>query len=187
MDLSDFFLRQADRLQRQLQTLLEKPASEVREKPFHFSASTDLSLMKDAGLHLPIDFDQKTVSLFYRMSPFFEAGVLFHRVPQSLSQPWRPVAAFQRGEMSELSDLEKKLEFDFPALNLVEVKRASSRSVIEDLGFDDALLTEHVNALVFRPHPDILVLFLCALAEPWMKLQVDRAQRLFLDILSDEV
>lgn len=183
MDLSDFFLRQADRLQRQLQTLLEKPASEVPEKPFHFSASTDLSLMRDAGLHLPVDFDQKTISLFYRMSPFFEAGVLFH----SRKNSWRPVAAFQRGLMSELSDQEKKLEFDFPEINLVEVKRASSRSVVEDLGFDDALLTEHVNALVFRPHPEILILFLCALAEPWMKLQIDRSQRLFLDILSDEV
>jgi hypothetical protein len=187
MELTQFLLQQAQILQKQLQTLLEKSEPLLASgqidtpPPSQFEVTTDLSQLDSIGEFLPQDLDSRVPLLFTRLHPYFDGGVLFQRVQNS----WRPQWAFQRGFCFQLSHEENKMEFEFPALAMTEVKRARSQAVINDLGLEEQFNSEKIQALVFSPHPDYLFLVLSELAEPWLKLQVDRTQSKVLNLLSD--
>lgn len=146
-----------------------------------FSVTTDLKQLDSLGDCLPAELPIRVPLLFSRLHPFFDAGVLFKK--QDLS--WCPQSAFQKGFYFELSPRETKFEFTFPELTLTQVIRAKSSEVIADLGLEESLVHDKVTALVFRPHPDYLFLILSELADPWLKLQIDKTQTKTLMLLSD--
>jgi hypothetical protein len=183
MDLAQFLLKQAEVLQKQLQNLLEKSEEETRLSQLPFSATTDLRGIEDLGLGLPTDFNLRIRILFARLHCYFEAGVLFNKKDQS----WCPIEAFQRGHCFEMSAKEKMLEFDFPEMTLVEVKKARSQAVISDLGLEDYLSNQKITALVFRPHPEFLFLTLSEIADPWLKILIEKTQNQILKLLADHL
>ena len=181
MDLTQFLLKQAEIIQKQLQGLLEKTEEAKQENAAVFSASTDLQGISDIGIGLPSDLPLRTRILFARLHPYFEAGVLF----QKQNEDWHPQEAFQRGFCFELTAKEKLLAFEFPEMSLVEVKVARSQSVIHDLGLEEYLNNNKITALAFNPHPDFLFLILSELADPWLKTQVETVQNQVLQLLVD--
>lgn len=183
MDLTQFFLQQAQALQKQLQNLLEKSSAPNDLPPIPFEASTDLTQVGSLGIGLPESLKQRVPLLFSRLHPYFEAGVLFVRQGSS----WCPQTAFQRGIVFILTPQETKMEFDFPTLTLTEVKKARSHDVLKDLGLEEYLNQTKVSTLVFSPHSDYLFLVLSDLADPWLKTQIDKIQFQSLLLLSDYI
>jgi hypothetical protein len=182
MDLTQFLLQQAQALQKQLQGLLEKSGEPV-PPPAPFEVTTDLSQLDTLGVGLPDDLNLRVPILFARLHPYFEAGILFSRKAAA----WSPRSVFQRGFTFTLTSQDTKMEFEFPELTLTEVKKARSQVVINDLGLEDYLHNEKITALVFSPHPEFLFLVLSELADPWLKLQIDKIQYQTLLLLSDHV
>jgi hypothetical protein len=192
MDLTQFLLQQAQILQKQLQTLLEKSEPDFKSPGVNsgsspdlfeatFEVTTDLVQFDSIGEFLPLDLGSRAPLIFTRLHPYFDGGVLFHKGQDS----WNPCWAFQRGFCFQLTAEESKMEFEFPSLTLTEVKRAKTQAVINDLGLEEYFNNDKIQALVFRPHPEYLFLMLSQLAEPWLKLQMDRTQSKVLSLLSD--
>lgn len=181
MDLTQFLVKQAQVLQKQLQNILEKSESQMSLPQRPFEATTDLQGLADIGVGAPADLRLRTQILFSRLNPYYEAGVLFEK----LGDGWSPQWAFQKGFCFGLSPQEKAIVFDFPSLTLVEVKKASSQAVIHDLGLEEYLANEKITALVFRPSPDHLFLVLSELADPWLKVQIEKTQEEILKQLVD--
>lgn len=181
MDLTQFLIKQAQVLQKQLQNILEKSDAQMSLPQRPFEASTDLSALSDIGIGAPSDLGLRTRILFSRLSPYYEAGVLF----ENADGAWTPQLAFQKGFCFELSAQEKAMVFDFPEMTLVEVKKASSHAVIHDLGLEEYLANEKITALVFRPSPESLILVLSELADPWLKVQIEKTQEEILKQLVD--
>lgn len=181
MDLTQFFLKQAEIIQKQLQGLLEKTEEANQQARVPFSATTDLRAVSDIGIGLPPDLQLRSRILFSRLHPYFEAGVLF----QKQNGDWHPQEAFQRGFCFELTPKEKQIAFEFPEMTLVEVKIARTQAVIHDLGLEEYLSNDKIAALVFRPHPEFLFLVLSELADPWLKTQIETVQSQVLKLLVD--
>lgn len=181
MELTQFLLQRAQALQKQLHQLLEKADAPSSKEHHPFEVTTDLSKVSSLGEFLPDDLSGRVPIIFTRLNPFFDAGVLFKAKKSS----WCPHWAFQRGHCFQLTKQENEMEFEFPELTLTEVKKAKSQAVISDLGLEEYFNNEKVSALVFRPHPDYLFLVLSELADPWLKLQVDRTQAKALNLLAD--
>ncbi len=181
MELTQFLLQQAQALQKQLHQLLEKADSTMPTVDLPFEVTTDLSKINQIGEFLPQDLSSRVPIVFTRLHPYFDAGVLF----KARGNSWCPQWAFQKGSCFQLSKQETEIEFEFPELKLTEVKRAKSQAVINDLGLEEYLNNDKISALVFRPHPDFLFLVLSELADPWLKLQIDKTQTKALNLLAD--
>lgn len=181
MELTQFLLQQAQALQKQLHQLLEKAENSPDLHAIRFEVTTDLSKLEQLGEFLPEDLNSRAPLIFTRLHLYFDAGVLFKAHRDS----WCPQWAFQHGNCFQLSKQETEIEFDFPELSLTEVKRAKSQAVINDLGLEEYLNNEKISALVFKPHPEYLFLLLSELADPWLKLQIDKTQTKVLNLLAD--
>jgi hypothetical protein len=193
--LSRLFMEQVQNLQKQIADLLEREPLQKESKPNKFIASNDLSQIENIRISLPMDLSSKVETLFFRLSPYFEAGLLFLRERTSKNQDgssetldqWHAIAGFDRGELCSLRNVDLQIPFRFPPLTLVEVQRVHSKSLFDQLQQIQVAKTSSSQVLIFRPHPDYIFLVSSELPDPWLKPHIEKVQKELLLILCDEV
>ena len=184
--LTKLFWDQVQTVQNQLQNLLEKDLHSkinTNEPKLPFRATSDLSQLDGLGVGLPENPLLKTEMIFARLLHYFEAGLLFHRAVGSLE--WSPIAAFQEGDFLPLTPDDIKLQFSFPEMTLVDVKRVQSPKVFTQLKQIDLIRNEQTNVLIFKPLPCYIFLVTSLLPDIWLKPHVEKIQTKTLLLLSD--
>lgn len=188
---------QVQNLQKQIADLLEKEPLEKNQpvKTSTFSASTDLSQIEEIRLGLPVQLEARVETLFARLSPYFEAGILFHRQPSMQNHDgvnatvdqWMTQAGFDQGQFYALRNVDLQIPFRFPQLTLVEVQKVHSKNLFDQLQQIRVAKTPGSQVLIFRPHPDFIFLVSSELPDLWLKPHVEKIQTELLLILCDEV
>lgn len=165
-------------LQKSVQTLLEKKELPPAKEDI-FEVEVNLSGIEDLRFGLPLTYPKRVDSLFSKLSPYFDGGVLFNKNAAT----WSPIRSFFKGRAVPLTSVEKKLQFEFPVLTLTEIKKASHQKVLQDLGID--LQTLNTDAFLMHPHPDYMILVLSSMTDPWRKLHIEKLQTQILMAVSD--
>jgi len=194
--ISKLFMDQVQNLQKQIADLLEKePLQKNQSPPKTFIASNDLSQIDMIRMSLPTDLQARVETLFARLSPYFEAGLLFLRQPtiqnhdgaSSTVDNWVTLVGFDQGDLYALRDVDLQISFRFPQLTLVEVQKVQSKNLFDQLQQIRVAKTSSSQVLIFRPHPDFIFLISSELPDPWLKPHVEKIQKELLLILCDEV
>lgn len=194
--ISKIFMDQVQNLQKQISDLLEKePLQKNKQPEKSFTASNDLSQIEGIRIALPVPLQARVETLFARLSPYFDAGLLFLRQPtiqnhdgaSSTVDNWVTLAAFDQGELYALRDIDLQIAFRFPQLTLVEVQKVHSKNLFDQLQQIRVAKTPSSQVLIFRPHPEFIFLISSDLPDLWLKPHVEKIQKELLLILCDEV
>lgn len=180
-------MNQVQALQKQLQNVLEKEslAPQSNSSSKQFEPQRDLSQLDFLGVKLPSSEQARVETLFGRIAPFFESGLLFKK--QKSPTTWTTWFGFDQGSIYPLSQIDLGVHFQFPELTLIEVHRVHSKSLFHDLQKIQVAKTDSSQILIFRPHPDYLFLVSSELPDLWLKPLIEEVQKKILMILSDHV
>lgn len=181
--ISRLFLNQVQVLQKQLEHLLEKePLVEKKDSPkSQFQVQTDLSQIDMIGMGAPKDLESRVPTLFSRLSPYFDSGLLF----METSGQWKAIAGFDQGDYFPLKGVEIDIPFQFPKMSLIEVHRVHSPEIFSHLMDLQVIRSEKGQALIFKPHPNYIFLVTSTLGDPWLKPHIEKVQKEILLLLGD--
>jgi hypothetical protein len=196
--ISKMFMEQVQNLQKQIADLLEKePLRKQPEAPASsaFAVSTDLSQLEEIRIGLPVPLGARVETLFARLSPYFEAGILFQRQPSTQNHDgvhatvdqWLTSAGFEQGQFYALHGMDLQIPFHFPQLTLVEVQKVHSKNLFDQLQQIRVAKSTGSQVLIFKPHPDFIFLVSSELPDLWLKPHIEKIQKELLLILCDEV
>lgn len=195
--ISRLFLNQVDILQKQLEHLLEKKPLDknqiVPPKP-PFQPITDLNHIDLLGVGLPMDSLARVSTVFSRLSNYFDSGLLFEKRQLSSQDSnqvskngaWKATAGFDQGDFFPLKGIEIEVPFQFPEMNLIEVRKVSSPNIFSHLESLKVIKSEKSQALIFKPHPDFIFMVTSSLGDPWLKVHVEKIQKEILMLLADQ-
>ena len=145
------------------------------ELPPAFEASTDLSHLEETLRYLPIQFPDRFIHLFSRLSPYFDSGVLLYLQEPALeySESWAPGAVFAQGQYVPLTQAHLQNRLKLPALELFELKHSSPYALLRQLQLEEISDSTDARAFAFKAHPDFLFLVFSKLPEPWLRTHVE--------------
>lgn len=181
--ISRLFFNQVQVLQKQLENLLEKEPLNDKKPPEKkvFQAQTDLSHIDLLGVGLAKDLQTRVPSLFSKLSPYFDSGLLF----KDVQGQFKAIGGFDQGEYFPLKGVEIDIPFKFPDMSLVEVRKVHSPEIFSHLMDLQVIRSEKGQALIFKPHPEYIFLVTSTLGDPWLKPHIERIQKEVLMLLGD--
>lgn len=180
--ISRLFFNQVQILQKQLEGLLEKDLVEKpKTEPRSFAAQTNLTQIDSLGFGLPTALQDRVITLFSRLAPYFDSGLLFFEDNGN----WKAICGFDQGDYFPLKGVEIEIPFRFPEMSLIEVRRVHSPEIFSQLMDLQVLRSERGQALIFKPLPNFIFMVTSTLADPWLKPHIERIQKEILLLLGD--
>lgn len=163
--------RKVQNLQKQLQNLLESENLHPQSRSAKPDAQKFEPLLNPEKLeqlcdHLPQEMTAKMLSLFSRLSPFFQAGLLMTKLPDG---QYGTLAAFEGGQFFPLTEDDTKLRFPIPDLKPSEVRLILDGRVRQVLSSFGWLKAKETQVLVFSPQTDLIILVTSEAPDPWLK------------------
>lgn len=163
--------RKVQNLQKQLQNLLETEnlhpqAGEAKTQKQNFEPYLNPEKLEQLCDHLPQEMTAKMLSLFSRLAPFFDAGLLMTKLPEG---QYGTLAAFESGQFFPLTEDDTKLRFPIPDLNENEVRVILDGRVRQVLSSFGWLKSKDTQVLVFSPRKDLMILVTSSAPDPWLK------------------
>jgi len=171
----------AQNLHQDLESLLDLDHWSPKEKKPLFEIQTDLSEI----LSLRFQIEKKedlVITLFSRLSPFFDAGLLLYRkATSSKTETWVNGAAFYEGVYFQIPDEVINKNLVLPTLKKYELKKCAPYQILSPLGLTDLSDHSDSNAFVLKVHDDLTMVLMTKLPEPWLRLHVEKIYHSFIE------
>lgn len=191
--ITHLFSKQITELHKKLEVLLENSQQTDEDKPrtlnHAFEAERDLTQVDSLGFALSDETEARTLMIFNRLSIYFDSGLLFKNQNSHPRQTaWHATNGFDRGNAFPINKKhqQKNESYRFPELTLVEVRLILSPEIFTQIKNLEMLFNEKSRAFVFKPHPDYIFLVTSTLADPWLKLHLEKIHKEVLLLLVDQ-
>ncbi len=154
-------------LQKKIENLLHEDLgakdSDIEKMKNIFSVSQDDVFIRALSHELPEDEEDRLVTLFSRLSSFFEVGIF--------CVDSAPAIAFIYGQFKSLSE---KSTISLPVVGPSRSLRTQNDSLWENLSVFKWIKDERMTALLVQlDHKHSFILF-SKLADPWLKIHFDK-------------
>lgn len=191
--ITQLFSKQISELHKKLEDLLENSElnEEIKARTFNhaFEAERDLTQVDSLGFALSNETEARTLMIFNRLSIYFDSGLLFKKQNTNKNHSsWQATNGFDRGHAFPINvkNQQKNENYRFPELTLVEVRLILSPDIFTQIKNLEMLFNEKSRAFIFKPHPDYIFLVTSTLADPWLKLHLEKIHKEVLLLLVDQ-
>lgn len=191
--ITQLFSKQISELHKKLEDLLENSElnEEIKPRTFNhsFEAERDLTQVDSLGFALSDETEARTLMIFNRLSIYFDSGLLFKKQNTNKNHSsWQATNGFDRGHTFPIiiKNQQKNENYRFPELTLVEVRLILSPEIFTQIKNLEMLFNEKSRAFIFKPHPDYIFLVTSTLADPWLKLHLEKIHKEVLLLLVDQ-
>lgn len=188
--ITHIFSKQITDLHKKLETILEnselnQKTSKPRQINHAFEAERDLTQVDTIGFGLPNDTEQRTLMMFNRLAVYFDSGILFEIKRKKSETIWQAIHAFDRGSAFPIKNTDDN-QYRFPDLTLVEVRTVLSKPLLQYLNQLELFFNNRSRAFIFKPHPDYIFLVNSSMADPWLKIHLEKIHKQVLLLLVDQ-
>lgn len=195
--ITQLFSKQITELHKKLEVLLENSqlTEENNSRVFNhaFEAERDLTQVDSLGFALSEETQNRTLMIFNRLSIYFDSGLLFKKHSSKKNNKindvtWQAEHGFDRGSAFPISKKSKQQNecYRFPNLTMVEVRTILTPQIFTQIKNLEMLFNDKSRAFIFRPHPDYIFLVTSTLADPWLKLHLEKIHKEVLLLLIDQ-
>ena len=168
--------------QNSLESVLEKNPSLVPKTSkiaSSFEVSTNLHELQDTLAFLPHQAPNYLVTVFSRLSPYFESGILLGKTSfdqKTKIESWSAGVVFYQGKYHPLPKDNQQL--NLPYLCELELRKTTPYAVLQPLQLTEICDGSDEAAFVFKASPDLIYLLFSKLPEPWLRHHVEATHAL---------
>lgn len=158
-----------------------------KNKRTHFQVETDLSHLSDIGMGLEKDPSLFIPMVFSRLSTYFHAGLLFLNERSSPeSERWSVVASFVDGVYFPIDPDVIVNTIDLPKTKVGQLKKGGAHHILGKLKLKE--LEKPEQSFFFIRINEVLAFGLFStMAEPWLKIHVEKIHQQLMLLLSQEL
>ena len=153
-------------VQLQLEEILETKTEKIK-----FEVQTEWSNFRNTS--------KDPIHCFSQLSPYFDSGLfLVRKSHEGLREDWSLACAFHLGKFYPLNSDWKNRTLALPYLRVGEIRKSSATRFVQELQIQE-IAKPGQSCFFFKINSENSLILLSSLAEPWQKIQIEKA-RLFI-------
>ena len=159
----DIVTKTLNQFQKRFEELLDHSTEETQQIP-DFEVNTSEQYIKGIPIALPSDHIDRTIVIFHRLAPFFNAGILM----ENQDGTWTTKASFQNGQVRTIPQgLESILKL--PQMKTTDLFSTPAKNILGKLSWKFDSIDQQSTALLLKPSPDFAFVLISELPQLWLK------------------